>query len=56
MGKMQKCLNLKSRVAFFKGWLGFFIGGKENRIAHESKKNKRLKGRVDNIRNQIFKI
>ena len=27
-----------------------------NRIADESKKDKRLKGRIDNIRNQIFKI
>ena len=25
---MQKCLNIESRVAL-KGWLGFFIGGKE---------------------------
>jgi hypothetical protein len=28
---MQKCLNIESRVAF-KWWLGFFIGGEENRI------------------------
>jgi len=27
-----------------------------NRIADELKKNKRLKGRINNIRNQIFKI
>ena len=27
-----------------------------NRIAEESKRNKRLKGRINNIRNQIFKI
>jgi hypothetical protein len=25
-------------------------------VADESKKNKRLKGRINNIRNQIFKI
>jgi len=27
-----------------------------NRIADESKRNKRLMGRINNIRNQIFKI
>ncbi len=27
-----------------------------HRIAEESKKNKRLKGRIDNIKNQILKI
>ena len=27
-----------------------------NRIAEESKRNKRLKGRINIIRNQIFKI
>jgi hypothetical protein len=44
--------------------LGEYVGGvggalitmMHNRIVDESKKNKRLKGRIDNIRNQIFKI
>jgi hypothetical protein len=27
-----------------------------NRIADELKNNKRLKGRIDNIRNQMFKF
>ena len=35
---------------------GALITMMHNRIADESKKDKRLKGRIDNIRNQIFKI
>jgi chromosomal replication initiation ATPase DnaA len=41
---------------YFGGVSGAIITMVHNRIADESKKNKRLKGRIDNIRNQIFKI
>jgi chromosomal replication initiation ATPase DnaA len=40
----------------FGGVSGALITIMHNRIADESKRNKRLKGRIDNIRNQIFKI
>ena len=37
------------------GWVsGALITMMHNRIADESKRNKRLKGRINNIRNQIF--
>ncbi len=41
---------------YFGGVSGALITMMHNRIAAESKKNKRLKGRIDKIRNQIFKI
>ena len=40
----------------FGGVSGALITMMHNRIAEDSKSNKRLKGRIDNIRNQIFKI
>ena len=41
---------------YFGGVSGVLITMMHNRIADKSKRNKRLKGRIDNIRNQIFKI
>jgi hypothetical protein len=41
---------------YFGGVSGALITMMHNRIADESKKNKRLKGRINNIRNQIFTI
>jgi chromosomal replication initiation ATPase DnaA len=41
---------------YFGGVSGALITMMHNRIADESKKNKRVKGRINNIRNQIFKI
>jgi len=41
---------------YFGGVSGALITMMDNRIAEESKKDKRLKGRIDNIRNLIFKI
>ena len=40
----------------FGGVSGALITMMHNRIAEESTKNKRLKGRIDNIRNRILKI
>jgi hypothetical protein len=41
---------------YFGGVSGALITTMHTRIADESKKNKRLNGRIDNIRNQILKI
>ena len=49
-------ITCKDLVEYFGGVSGALITMMNNRIADESKKNKRLKGRIDNIRNQIFKI
>jgi len=42
---MARALNIPVRIIMM-----------HNRITDESKRNKRLKGRIDNIRNQILKI
>jgi len=49
-------ITCKDLGEYFCGVSGALITMMHNRIADESKKNKRLKGRIDNIRNQIFKI
>jgi hypothetical protein len=49
-------ITCKDLGEYFGGISGALITMMQNRIADESKKNKRLKGRIDNIRNQIFKI
>jgi chromosomal replication initiation ATPase DnaA len=49
-------INCKDLGEYFGGVSGALITMMHNRIADESKKNKRLKGRIENIRNQIFKI
>jgi chromosomal replication initiation ATPase DnaA len=49
-------ITCKDLGEYFGGASGALITMMHNRIADESKKNKRLKGRIDNIRNQIFKI
>jgi len=41
---------------YFGGVSGALITMMHNRIANEYKRNKQLKGRIDNIRNLIFKI
>ena len=41
---------------FFVGVSGALITMVHSRINNKAKKHKRLKGRIDNIRNQIFKI
>jgi len=41
---------------YFGGVSGALITMMHNRITDESKKNKRLKGRINNVRNRIFKI
>ena len=41
---------------YFGGVSGALITMMHNRIAEESKRNKLLKGRIDNIRKQILKI
>ena len=46
----------KNLGEYFVGVSGALITMMHNRIAEESKRNKRLKGRIDNIRNQILKI
>ena len=49
-------ITCKDLGEYFGGVSGALITMLHNRIAEESKKNKRLKVRIDNIRNQIFKI
>ena len=49
-------ITCKDLGEYFGGVSGTLITMVHNRIADESKRNKRLKGRIDNIRNQIFKI
>ena len=49
-------ITCKDLGKYFGGVSGALITMMHNRIADESKRNKRLKGRIDNIRNQIFKI
>jgi len=47
------CKDLGEYFGGVSGVLGTMV---HNRINNEAKKHKRLKGRIDNIRNQIFKI
>jgi hypothetical protein len=49
-------ITCKDLGGYFGGVSGGLITMMHNRIADESKRNKRLKGRIDNIRNQIIKI
>jgi hypothetical protein len=49
-------ITCKDLVEYFGGVSGALITMMHNRIADESKKIKRLKGKIDIIRNQIFKI
>ena len=49
-------ITCKKLGEYFGGVSGALITMMHNRIAEESKRNKRLKGRIDNIRKQIFKI
>ena len=49
-------ITCKDLGEYFGGVGGALITMMHNRIVDESKRNKRLKGRIDNIRNQIFKI
>ena len=49
-------ITCKDLCEYFGGVSGALITMMHYRIADESKTNKRLKGRIDNIRNQIFKI
>ena len=49
-------ITCKDLGEYFGGVSGALITMMDNRIAEESKKDKRLKGRIDNIRNLIFKI
>ena len=49
-------ITCKDLGEYFGGVSGALIAMLHNRIAEESKKNKRLKDRIDNIRNQIFNI
>ena len=49
-------ITCKDLGEYFGGVSGALITMMHNRIADESKRNKRLKGRIDKIRNQIFKI
>ena len=49
-------ITCKDLGEYFGGVSGALITMMHNRIADESKRNKRLKGRINNIRNQIFKI
>ena len=49
-------ITYKDLGEYFGGVSGALITMMHNRIADESKKDKRLKGRIDKIRNQIFKI
>jgi len=49
-------ITCKDLGGYFGGVGGALITMMHKRIADESKKNKRLKGRIENIRNQIFKI
>ena len=47
-------ITYKDLGEYFGGFSGALITMMRNRIADESKKNKRLKGRINNIRKQIF--
>jgi chromosomal replication initiation ATPase DnaA len=49
-------ITCKDLGEYFGGVSGALITMMHNRIADESKRNKRLKNRINNIRNQIFKI
>ncbi len=49
-------ITCKDLGEYFGGVSGALITMMHNRIADESKKNKRLKGRINNIRNQILTI
>ena len=49
-------ITCKDLGEYFGGVSGALITMMHNRIADESKRNQRLKGRIDNIRNLIFKI
>jgi len=49
-------ISCKDLGEYFGGVSGALITMMHNRIAEESKKNKRLKGRIDNIRKQILKV
>ena len=49
-------ITCKDLGGYFGGVSGALITMMHNRIANESKKNKRLKGRINNIRNQILTI
>ena len=49
-------ITCKDLGEYFGGVSGALITMMHNRIADESKRNKRLMGRINNIRNQIFKI
>ena len=49
-------ITCKDLGEYFGGISGALITMMHNQIANEPKINKRLKGRIDNIRNLIFKI
>ena len=49
-------ITCKDLGEYFSVVSGALITMLHNIIAEESKKNKRLKGRIDNIRNQIINI
>ena len=49
-------ITCKDLGEYFGGVSGALITMMHNRIANDSKRNKSLKGRVANIKNQIFKI
>ena len=49
-------ITCKDLGEYFGGVSGALITMMHNRIADESKRSKRLKGRINNIRNQILKI
>ena len=49
-------ITYKDLGEYFGGVSGTFFTMVHNRINNEAKNNKRIKGRIDNIRNQIFKV
>ena len=49
-------ITCKDLGEYFGGVSGVLVTMVHNRINNEAKKHKRLKGRIDDIRNQIFKI
>ena len=49
-------ITCKDLNKYFGGVSSALITMMHNRVADESKRNKRLKGRIDNIRNQILTI
>ena len=49
-------ITCKDLGEYFGGVSGALITMMHNQIANEYKRNKQLKGRIDNIRNLIFKI